>query len=220
MQDSDGISSQNFPKLQDQMTSLVNYTKHQFFSSSSKNGRRENSNLFYEANITLILNPDKDIIWKKNWPIFLMNIGAKRLKNYYQTESSSVQSLSRVWPFVIPWTAPRQASLSNTKSCSLLKLMSIESVMPSKHLILCHPLLLPPLLFPSIRVFSDESVFHIRWPKYWSFNFNISLSNEYSGLSSFGIDCLDALAVQGTLKSLLQHHSSKRHQLFSAQLSL
>ena len=91
MQDSDGISSQNFPKLQDQMTSLVNYTKHQFFSSSSKNGRRENSNLFYEANITLILNPDKDIIWKKNWPIFLMNIGAKRLKNYYQTESSSVQ---------------------------------------------------------------------------------------------------------------------------------
>ena len=120
----------------------------------------------------------------------------------------SVQ-LSHVWFFVTPWTATHQASLSITNFRSSLKLMSIESVMPSKHLILCHPLLLPPPIFPSIRVFSNESVFHIRWQKYWSFNFNISPSNEYSGLISFGIDWLDLLAVQGTLKSLLQHHRSK-----------
>ena len=102
-----------------------------------------------------------------------------------------------------------QASLSITNSRSLLKLMSIESVMPSNHLILCHPLLLLPSIFPSIRVFSNESVLHIRWPKYWSFSFSISPSNEYSGLISFRMDWLDLLAVQGTLKSLLQHHSSK-----------
>ena len=107
------------------------------------------------------------------------------------------------------WTAARQASLSITNSRSLLKPMSTESVMPSNHLILCHHLLLPPPIFPSIRVFSDESVLHIRWPKYWSFSFNISPSNEYSGLISFRIDWFDLLAVQGTLKSLLQHHSSK-----------
>ena len=107
-----------------------------------------------------------------------------------------------------PWTAARQASLSITNSQSLLKLMFIESVMPSNHLILCHPLLLPPPIFPSIRVFSNESVLHIRWAKYWSFSFNISPSNEYSGLISFRIDWFD-LAVLGTLKSLLQHHSSK-----------
>ena len=121
----------------------------------------------------------------------------------------SVQLLSRVWLFVNPWTAVRQASLSITNFQSLLKLMSIKLVMPSKHLILCHLLLLPPSIFPSIRVFSNESVLPIRWPKYWSFSFNISPSNEYSGLISFRIDCLDLLAVQGTLKSLLQHHSSK-----------
>ena len=103
----------------------------------------------------------------------------------------------------------RQASLSITNSRSLLKLMSIESVMPSNHLMLCCPLLLPPSIFPSIRVFSNESVLHIGWPKYWSFSFSISPSNEYSGLISFRMDCLDLLAVQGTLKSLLQHHSSK-----------
>ena len=108
-----------------------------------------------------------------------------------------------------PWTAALQASLSITNSQSLLKLMSIESVMPSNHLILCHPLLLPPSIFPSIRVFSNESLLHIRWPKYWIFSFNISPSNECSGLISFRIDWLDLLAVQGTLKSLLQHHSSK-----------
>ena len=108
-----------------------------------------------------------------------------------------------------PWTATHQASLSITNSLSLLKLMSIESVMPSTHLILCRPLLLLLSIFPSIRVFSNESVLHIRWSKYWSFSFSISLSNEYSGLISFRIDWLDLLAVQETLKSLLQHHSSK-----------
>ena len=122
---------------------------------------------------------------------------------------SSVQSLSRVRLFATAWTAACQASLSFTNSQSLLKLMSIESVMPSNHLILCHPLLLLPSTFPSIRLFSNESVLHIRWPKYWSFSFNISTSNEYSGLITFRMDWLDLLAVQGTLKSLLQHHSSK-----------
>ena len=122
---------------------------------------------------------------------------------------SSVQSLSCIWLFVTPWTAACQASLSITNSRSLLKLMSIESVMPSNHLILCHPLLLLPSIFPSIRVFSNESVLCIRLPEYWSFSFSISPSNEHSGLISFRRDWLDLLAVQGTLKSLLQHHSSK-----------
>ena len=117
--------------------------------------------------------------------------------------STSVQSLSRVQLFVTPWTAARQASLSITNSQSLFKLMSIESVMPSNHLILCCPLLLLPSIFPSIRVFSNESVLRIRWPKYLSFSFNISPSNEYLGLISFRMDWLDRLAVQGTLKSLL-----------------
>ena len=120
-----------------------------------------------------------------------------------------VQSLSCVWFFVTPWTAARQASLSITNSRSLLKLMSIESVMTSNHLILCRPLLLPPSIFHSIRVFSDESVLRIRWPKYWSFSFSISPSSEYSGLLSFRMDWLDRCAVQGTLKSFLQHHISK-----------
>ena len=108
-----------------------------------------------------------------------------------------------------PWTAAHQASLSITNFRSLLKLTPIESVMPSNHLILCHPLLLLPSIFPIIRVFSDESALRMRWPKYWSFCFNITPSNQYSGLISFGMDWLDLLAVQGTLKSLLQHHSSK-----------
>ena len=131
-----------------------------------------------------------------------------------RVQFSSVQSLSRVWLFATPWTAARQASLSITNSQSLLKLMSIKSVMPSNHLILCHPLLLPPSIFPSIRVFSKESVLRIRCPKYWTFSFNISPSNEYSGLISFSIDWLDLLAVQGTLKSLIQHHSSKASMLW------
>ena len=122
---------------------------------------------------------------------------------------SSVQPLSRVQLFATPWTAARQASLSITNSQSLLKLMSIESVMPSNHLFFCHPLLLLPSIFPRIRVFSKESVLHIRWPKYWSSSFNISPSNEYSELISFRIDWFDLLAVQGTLKSIFQHHSSK-----------
>ena len=122
---------------------------------------------------------------------------------------SSVQLFSRVRLFETPWTAAGQASLSITNSWSLLKLMSIESVMPSNHLILYHPLFLWPSIFPSIRVFSNESALHIRQPKYWSFSFSINPSNEYSGLISFRMDWLDLLAVQGTLKGLLQHHCSK-----------
>ena len=137
---------------------------------------------------------------------------------------SSVHLLSRVRLFANPWTAACQASLSITSSLSLLKLMSIALVMPFSHLILCHPLLLPPSIFPSIRVLSNESVLHMRWPKYWSFSFSISPSKEHSGLISFRMDCLDLLAVQGTLKSLLQHHSSKasilrRSAFFIVQLS-
>ena len=138
--------------------------------------------------------------------------------------TNSVQSLSRVWLFAAPWTAACQASLSITNSWGLLKLMSIESVIPSNHLILCHPLILPLSIFPSIRVFWNESTRHIRWPKYWSFHFNISPSNEYSGLIFFRMDWLDLLKVQETLKSLLQHHSSKawilqRSAFFIVQLS-
>ena len=137
---------------------------------------------------------------------------------------SSLQSLSRVRLFAIPWTAARQASLSITNPQSLLKLMSIESVMPSNHLILCRLLLLLPPIPPSIRVFSNESVLHSRWPKYWSFNLSISPSNEHPGLISFRMDWLDLLAAQGTLKSLLQHHSSKasilwRSAFFQVRLS-
>ena len=117
--------------------------------------------------------------------------------------------LNRVQLFATPWTEASQASLSITSSQSLSKLMSLESVMPSNHLILCHPLLFPPSIFPSIRVISNESALRIRWPNYWSFSFNISPSNEHPELISFRMDWLDLLAVQGTLKSLLQHHSSK-----------
>ena len=123
-------------------------------------------------------------------------------------EFSSVQLLSCVWLLGTTWTAASLDSLSITNSQSLLKLMSIESVVPFNYIILCH-LLLPPSIFPSIRIFSNESVPHMRWPKYWSFSFSISPSNEYSGLISFRMDWLDLLAVQGTLKSLLHHHSSK-----------
>ena len=183
------------------------------------------------------------LAWKMPWteePGRLQTIGLQRtrhdratslslsiLNRWYTTYVSHivvvVQFLSRVLLFVTPWTAACQASLSFTISRSLLKLMFIKSVMPSNHLILCHPLLLLPSIFPSIKVFSNESVLHIRWPKYWSFSFNISPSNEYPGLISFRKDCLDLLAVQGTLKSL-QHHSSKasilRHSaFFMVQLS-
>ena len=123
--------------------------------------------------------------------------------------SRSVQSCSRVQLFVTPWPEASQVSLSNINASSLLKLISIESVMPCNYLILCHPILLLPSIFPSIRIFSDESVLHIRWPKYWSFCFSISPSNEYAGLISFRMDWLDLPTGQETLKSLLQHHSSK-----------
>ena len=137
---------------------------------------------------------------------------------------SSVQSLSRVQLFATPWIAARQASLAITNSQSLLKPMSIKSVIPSNHLILCHPLLLLPPIPPIIRVFSNESTLCMRWPKDWSFSFSISPSNEHPGLISFRMDWLDLLAVQGTLKSLLQHHSSKasifrRSAFFIVQLS-
>ena len=132
---------------------------------------------------------------------------------------SSVQFLSRVQLFMTPWTAAHQASLSITNSWSLLKLMSIESVMPSNRLILCCPILLTPLIFPSIRVFSSESALHIRWPKYWSFSFNAGPSSEHPGLISFRMDWLDLLAVQGTLRSLL-NTTIQKHQFFGAQLSL
>ena len=122
---------------------------------------------------------------------------------------NTVQFLSHVWLFVTPWTEAHQASLFVTKTWSLLKLVSIDSLMPSNHLILCHPLLLLPSIFPRIRVLSNESALHIRWPKYWSFSFSISPSNEYAGLISFKMDWLDLIGVQETLKSLLQYHSSK-----------
>ena len=128
----------------------------------------------------------------------------------------AVHTLNCVWLFVTPWIAAHQTSLSFTISWSLLKLMSIKSVRPPKHLILCHPLLLLPSIFPSIRVFSNESALHIKWPKCWSFCFSISSSNEYSGLISFRIDWFDLLAVQRTLKSLLQHHSLKASILWSS----
>ena len=143
---------------------------------------------------------------------------------YIYTCISSVQALSHVRLSATPWTAAHQASLSITHSQRFLKLMSIDSVMPSSHLIFCHRLLLPPSIFPSIRIFSNKLALCIRWPKYWSFSFSMNTSNEYSGLISFRMDWLDLLAVQGTLKSRLQHHSSKESILqhsafFIVQLS-
>ena len=144
---------------------------------------------------------------------------AKTLKVKLSTDQFS--SVTQSGPILCdPWTAACQASMSIMNSLSLLKLLSIESVMPSNHLILCHLLLLPPSIFPSIRIFSKESVLHIRWPKYWSFSFSISLSNEYSGLISFRMDWLDLLALQGTLKSLLQHYSSKASILWCSAFSM
>ena len=159
------------------------------------------------------------------WPIVEKNIlSALNCLCIFCVQFSSVQSLSHVRLFAIPWIAARQASLSITNSLSSLRPMSIEPVMPSSHLILCHPLLLLPPIPPSIRVFSNESTLHMRWPKYWSFSFSIIPSKEIPGLISFWMDCLDVLAVQGTLKSLLQHHSSKasilrRSALFSPTLT-
>ena len=156
------------------------------------------------------------------WTQFLKLCVFKSMK-HFMYQFSSVQSLSHVWLFVTPWTAAHQASLSIINSQSLPELMSTELVMPSNLLILCHPLLLPSI-FPSIKVYSNESALCIRWTKYWSFSFNISLCSEHPGLISFRMDWLDLLAVQGTLKSLLQHHSSKASILlhsafFTIQLS-
>ena len=149
--------------------------------------------------------------WHDSWRLSKTSFGKDCLDVYGCTASqfSSVQSLSRVWLFATPWIAARQASLSITNTRSSLKLMSIESVMPSIHLILCCPLLLLPPIPPSISIFSNESTLCIRWPKYWSFSFSISPSKEHPELISFRMDWLDLLVVQGTLKSLLQHHSSK-----------
>ena len=143
-------------------------------------------------------------------------MGIEKITNLIEVQFSSVQSFSHVRLFATPWTSAHQAYLSITNSWSLFKLMSIESVMPSNHLSLCCLLLSLPSIFPSIRVFSHESALPIRWPKYWSFSFSISPSNEYSGLISFRMDCLDLLVGQQTLKSLLQHHSLKE-SIFSAQ---
>ena len=146
---------------------------------------------------------------KYGWNIYLWSFAWDLNSSVFSFQFSSVQSLSHVWLFVTPWTAAHHASLSITNSWSLLKLISIELVMPSSHFLLCHPLLLLPPNPPSIRVFSNKSTLHMRWPKYWSFSFSISSSNEHPGLISFRMDWLEILAVQGPLKSLLQHHSSK-----------
>ena len=156
-----------------------------------------------EGELELVLEKNKDFLNKKD---FRLSCAACGILVF---QFSSAQLLSRDWLFATPWIAARQASLSITNSWSSLKLMSIESVMPSSHLILCRPLLLLPLILPSIRVFSNESALRMRWPKYWSFSFSIIPSKEHPGLISFRMNWLDLLAVQGTLKSLLQHHSSK-----------
>ena len=153
---------------------------------------------------------EENEIWKVSYFAKVTKSGNYRNSTqatYLSDQIRSDQSLSCVWLFATPWIAAHQASLSITNSRSSLRLTSIESVMPSSHLILWSPLLLLPPIPPSIRVFSNESTLHMRWPKYWSFRFSISLSNEHSGLISFRMDWLDLLAVQGTLNSLLQHHS-------------
>ena len=169
--------------------------------------------------LEIIMKASLDII-----TLFIFFFFFKCREKWQDLQFSSVQLLSRVWLFVTPWIAACQTSLSITNSQSSLKLMFIELVMPSSHLILCHPLLLLPPIPPSIRVFSNESALHIRWPKYWSFSFSINPFNEHPGLISFRMDWLDLLAVQGILKSLLQHHSSKASILwhsafFTVQLS-
>ena len=185
----------------------------------------------WSATVSWMLTKEQETPGSETKDLLLLFHQATRTSHSHQFslspkfhQFSSVQSFSHVQLFATPSTAAHQASLSITSSRSLLKLMFIESVMPSSHLILCHPPFLLPSIFPSIRVFSDESVLHIRWPKCWSFSFSVSPSKEYSGLISFRMDWLDLLAVQGTLKSLLQHHSSKasifRHSaFFTVQLS-
>jgi len=165
---------------------------------------------------------DLGVTYDRNWNVIIGLSNKGILNDLVSSNSvgwfSSVQSLSCVQLFVTPWIAACQASLSTTNSRSLPKLMSIESMMPSNHLILCRPLRLLPSIFPNVRVFSNETALRIRWPKYWSYSFNVCPSNEHPGLISFRMGWLDLLAVQGTLKSLLQHHSSKA-SIFSTQPS-
>ena len=174
--------------------------------------RREEENREPKGSL-LFYTWHKRALWKMlsdQWIERTLSLKASlNLSAYGDVQFSSVQPLSRVRLFSTPWITAHQASLSITNSRSLLKLMPIESVMPSSHLILCHPLLLLPLIPPSIRVFSNESTLHMRWPQYWNFSFSISPSNEHPGLIYFRMYWLDLLAVQGTLKSLLQHRSSK-----------
>ena len=157
-------------------------------------------------------------VWRKGNPLTLL-VGMQTSTATTENSVSSVQSLSCVWLSVTPWTAAHQASLSITNSQSLLGLMPIELVMPSNHLILCHPLLLPPSIFPSIRVFSNESTLHIRWPKYWSFSFNINPSNEYSGLVSFRWTGWISLQSKG-LSIVFSNTTVQKHKFFGTQLSL
>ena len=198
---------------------------HNYFLFSQKNHK----NLGTIESNTWILNPGM-MDWEKWWKVIsnrqyiLKRMHQKSLRGEDWNFLSSVQSLSRVRLFETPWTAACQGSLSITNTQSPPNTMSIELVMPSNHLILCHPLLLLPSIFPSIRVFSNESTLRIRWPKYWSFSFNISPSNQHPRLISFRMNWLDLLAVQGSLKSILQHHSSKasilrRSAFFIVQLS-
>ena len=188
---------------------------HQSLSSVHVQGMKVNS-LVHSWCLTLLIPFLFPFFWKgRDILVF---------ESQFLTQFSSVQSLSHVQLFATPWTTACQASLSITNSQSLLKLMFIESMMPSSHLILCRPLLLLPPIPSSIRVFSNESTLHMRWPKYWSFSFSVSPSNEHPGFISVRMDCLDLLAVQGTLKSLLQHQISKasifRHSaFFTVQLS-
>ena len=179
------------------------------FKRTTSYQRRHTHSWWTDGNMLTIVNYLRNVNQNNN------EILTHACKNQF----SSVQTLSRVWLFVTPWTAAGQASLSITNSRSLLKLMSIESVMPSNHLILCCSLLLMPSIFSSTRVFSDESALHIRWPKYWNFSFNISPYNEYSGLISFRMDWLDVLAVQG-LSRVFSNTTVQKHQFFSAQLCI
>ena len=186
--------------------------------------------IFQRHCFCVILLLVKPYLWNKCWTpkpgilpegLYFSTVSPLNFSLYlgYGVQVSSVQLLSHVWLFATPWSAACQASLTITNSWSLLKLMSIESLIPSNHFILCCPLLLLPSIFPSIRVFSNESVLRIRWPKYWHFSFSINPSNECSGLISFKIDWFDLLAVQRTLKSLLWHHNTKasvlQHSAFS-----
>ena len=180
---------------------------------------RDSATSFFSFLFYIFIDTAPDIFYLSMWTEFHSK-KYRAWRSWFLGQLSSVQLLSHVQIFVIPWTAARQASLSITNPQSLLKLVSIESVMPFNHLILCHPLLLLPSIFPSIRVFSNELVLCIRWPKFWSFSFNISSSNEQPGLTSFRMDWLDLLAVQGTLKSLLQHHSSKASILLHSAFSI